>query len=175
MTIVKYRNDAKRASNYLKDGCDVWENDDRGGNDGKSNVGHVLRLWAGGKFVRQKRAPAWAAACRCELLVPAAGGSPLWHSVNAGAARMDLKRIGEHDQDDDCGAANRTGYRWYVLRYDVADHVVAEWQVARYGNKHVDASRSTNGSSDDTGGTSRAIVLDFVQDLGFGRSVNLCK
>ena len=40
------------------------------------------------------------------MSVRASNGSPFEHSVNACAAGMNLKRIGEHDEDDDGGFAD---------------------------------------------------------------------
>lgn len=75
---------------------------------------------------------------------------------------MDLKRIRKHDQNNDRSTADSARNRGNVLRDDVANDIVAERKVAGDGDKHVDASRSANGSSDNSGGASRAVVFDLI-------------
>lgn len=77
---------------------------------------------------------------------------------------MHLQRVGEHDQHNDCGAANRGGDGGSVLSDDVAANVVTEREVARDGDEDVNGSRAAVASKNDGGGAEEGGIVDLVED-----------
>lgn len=72
-------------------GGDEGEDDENGGHNGEAHIAHFLaRLGCG---VADERVPCWAALLRGG----ASAGPPLCAGVEAGAAGVDLQRVGEHD------------------------------------------------------------------------------
>ena len=90
--------------------------------------------------------------------------SPFKHGVEAGAARVHLQWIGEHDQDDNRRSAHRGGDRWRILRDDIAPDLVAKGEIAGDGNEDIDGPCRADGGQDDRAGMKVRVVGDLVED-----------
>lgn len=96
---------------------------DEGGDNGESGIGYLNRSSSSGRRRRTKRATR--------------EGAPFEDVVNAGTARVNLKRIGKHDKDDDGGASNGGRPAGLVLGNNVAEGGTAERKIACEGYKDV--------------------------------------
>lgn len=142
---------------------DVREHDDQGRQHREAELGD------GG----ERRAVAIGRPCgRGEKVAVARGRiavvgpirSPLHHRVEGGAARVNLKRDTEHDEDDNRGLANGGGNGRRVHADDVAQDVAAEGQVAGDGDKDIDTRCGTDAGRDDPDNTAWRGILDLVDN-----------
>ena len=103
-------------------------------------------------------------AAGARVAATSATRAPLHACVDAGAARVDLERVGEHDEDDDGEAANGTRCGGGVHGDDVAADVVAVGKVAGDAGEDVETAGAADGGEDYGAGAEVRVVCDFVQD-----------
>lgn len=88
--------------------------------------------------------------------------SPFQYSINRCSAGMYLKRVGEHDKNDDCGPTDGRRNRCRVHANNITSNTVSKRKVPGNCNENIDRCGAADAGKNYTRGLKMAIVANFV-------------